>query len=71
MNILFFLLFIFLVFSSSGVHTYFVWKKKDYRTLKVHIAIIVFAILSGIILIFMPDTYSITNILNELSPLNN
>jgi hypothetical protein len=44
---------------------------KEYRTLKVHIGIMTVAIITGIFLIFFPNTYSIANVLNELSPLNN
>ena len=70
MNIIKSLLFIFLLAISSGSHTYHVWKKQDYRTLKVQIGIMSLAILVGLLLIFYFQTYSIAYFLNELSPID-
>jgi hypothetical protein len=70
MNLIKSLLFIFLVAISTGSHTYHVWKKQDFRTLKVQIAIMSLAILTGLLLIFFFQTYSIAYFINELSPIN-
>ncbi|MGJ7919454.1 hypothetical protein [Neobacillus sp. LXY-4] len=69
MDILFSLFFIGLVLLSSGIHAYFVWKKEDYKTLKVQVGIISLAILGGIFLIFNYNDASIASLLNGLSPL--
>jgi len=69
MKILLSLLFIGLVVISTGTHSYFVWKNKDYKTLKVQAGIISVAIIAGIFLIYGYQDPSISSILNRLSPL--
>lgn len=70
MNILLSLLFISLVVATSGLHVFFIWKRKDYKTLFVQIGMIGLAIIAGVLSIYnIPDLYSIAKLLNLLSPL--
>jgi hypothetical protein len=69
MKIILSLLLIGLVFLSSGLHIYHVWKKNDRKTLTVQIAIISLAIIAGILYIYDFQDTSIASVLNHLSPL--
>jgi hypothetical protein len=69
MKILFSLLLVILIVLTSGSHTYFVWKKKDFRTLSIQIGILGLAILAGIVVINDISYLSISKVFNMLSPL--
>jgi hypothetical protein len=70
MNILLSLLFILVVIGTSGLHVYFIWKKKEYKTLFAQLGLIGLAILGGVLTIYnTPDLFSISKLLNLLSPL--
>lgn len=70
MNILISVLFIILVLGTSGLHMYFIWKKKEYKTLFAQLGIIGLAIVGGVLTIYnSPDLFSISKLLNLLSPL--
>lgn len=69
MKILLCLLLIGLIVLSITPHFYFVWKKKDYRTLMIQVGIIGLAIVSGIIAIYDVNIPSLSGLLNTLSPL--
>lgn len=69
MNILLSLLLVFLIILTTGSHIYFVWQKKDYKTLMIQIGIAGIALLAGIVIITDISSLSISKILNTLSPL--
>ena len=69
MKLLLILLFVLLIGATSGVHLYYVWKKKDMKTLIVQVSIIGLAIIGGICLIYDLNDPSISNLLNTFSPL--
>jgi len=69
MNILLSLLLVFLIILTTGSHIYFVWKKKDYKTLMIQIGIAGIALLAGIVIITDISSLSISKILNTLSPI--
>jgi len=70
MNFFISILFICIVLGTSGLHIYFVWKKKDYITFYVQIGIIGLAIAAGVLSIYnLPNMLSISKLLNLLSPL--
>ncbi|WP_243299160.1 hypothetical protein [Bacillus litorisediminis] len=69
MKLLLILLFVLLIGATSGVHLYYVWKKKDIKTLIVQASIIGVAIIGGIFVICDLNDPSISNLLNNLSPL--
>jgi len=69
MNILLSLLLVLLILLTTGTHIYFVWKKKDYKTLMIQIGILGFALLAGLVIITDISSLSISKILNTLSPL--
>ncbi|WEG14653.1 hypothetical protein PU629_09935 [Pullulanibacillus sp. KACC 23026] len=62
------LLFILLIFITSGIHLYFVWKKKDYRTLYVQFGILAMAIVLGVWAIWGNSVMSISNLMDAISP---
>lgn len=68
MKILLSLLFILLIFATSGIHTYIVWKRKDFKTLYIQLGIIGLAVILGVITIYNFDIPSISKQLNMLSP---
>lgn len=68
MKILLSLLLILLILATSGLHIYFVWKRKDYKTLFIQLGIIGLTIIFGIITIYDVDLYSISKILNLMNP---
>lgn len=61
-------LLIFLILITSGVHLYFVWKKKDYRTLYVQFGIVGVAIFLGVWAIWGEQIISISSLFNAISP---
>ncbi|MDR4949805.1 hypothetical protein [Neobacillus cucumis] len=70
MNILISVLFIILVLGTSGLHMYFIWKKKEYKTLFAQLGILGLAIVGGVLTIYnFPNLFSISKLLNLLSPL--
>lgn len=69
MNILLCLLLIVLIAITTGTHIYFVWKKKDYKTLFVQFGIVSLSIVAGILVIYNLADPSISKLLNMLSPL--
>lgn len=69
MNIILSLLLIGLVFLSSSLHIFQVWKMNDRKTLKVQITIMSLAIIAGILIIYNSQDSSIASLLNHLSPL--
>ena len=68
MKIFLCLLLIVLVILSSGIHLYFVWKGKDYRTLVTQMGVLGVAIILGILVIYHLTEPSISTLLNTLSP---
>ncbi|WP_034261886.1 hypothetical protein [Bacillus sp. J33] len=69
MKILLSLLLVILVVLTAGTHIYFVWRKKDFKTLMIQIGIAGLAILAGIVIITDLSYLSISKILNTISPL--
>lgn len=69
MNILMSLLLIILVVATTGFHAYFVWKRKDHKTLFVQMGIVCLTIIAGIFIIYDLTDPSISKLFNMLSPL--
>lgn len=69
MNLLLSILLVVLIIITTGSHVYFVWKKKDYRTLITQVGIISLAILAVILVINDFSFFSIAKLMNTLSPL--
>ncbi|HEX6923027.1 MAG TPA: hypothetical protein VF149_04320 [Bacillales bacterium] len=69
MNILMGLLLIILVLGTTGYHGYFVWQRKNYKTLWVQVGIAGISIIAGILIIYGGPDPSISRLLNLLSPL--
>ncbi|GGH88418.1 hypothetical protein JOD43_000718 [Pullulanibacillus pueri] len=67
MKILTCLLLIILLLLTSGLHLYFVWKKKDFKTLLTQVAILGLTILFGILAIYNVDHLSISRLLNAIN----
>ncbi|MDQ1000216.1 multisubunit Na+/H+ antiporter MnhC subunit [Neobacillus niacini] len=68
MKILLSILFILLILVTTGTHLYFVWKRKEFKTLFVQLGIIGGAVILGIITIYELDPPSFSKLLNTLSP---
>lgn len=68
MKILLSLLLILLILATSGLHIYYVWKRKDYKTLVIQLGIIGLTIIFGIFTIYTDDLYSISKLLNMMNP---
>jgi hypothetical protein len=69
MDILISILFIFLIFASSGSHLYFVLMNKDKKTFIAQITILLIAALGGVLAIYNLTDPSISKMLNNISPL--
>lgn len=68
MKILLSLLFILLIFATTGTHLYFVWKRKELKTLFVQLGIVGVSAILGIIIIYDLNYPTISKLLNTLSP---
>jgi hypothetical protein len=68
MNILLCLLLVLLIGVTTGTHVYFVWKRRDYKTLVVQISLIGLAVITGILVIYDLRDPSISEMLNTVSP---
>jgi hypothetical protein len=70
MNLFTALLFTILVLVTSVSHVYFIWKKKEHKTLAIQLGIIGMAIIGGVLVIYEIQNFlSISRLLNFLSPL--
>jgi hypothetical protein len=69
MDILISILFIVLIFGSSGAHLYFVLKNKDKKTFLAQLTILLIAALGGVLAIYNLTDPSLSKMLNNISPL--
>ncbi|MCM3760743.1 hypothetical protein M3212_08070 [Alkalihalobacillus oceani] len=69
MKLLMSLLFVVLLLLTTLRHMYFVWKEKDYKMFIAQVGIVGLAVLAGIYVIHDFSYFSISNLLNTVSPL--
>ncbi|KQL54892.1 hypothetical protein AN964_16195 [Heyndrickxia shackletonii] len=69
MKILFSIILILLIFVTTGLQLFYVWKKGDRKTMWVQIVIMAIAMIGGIMAIYNENTPSLAYFLNRLSPL--
>jgi len=68
MKILFSIILILLIFVTTGLQLFYVWKKGDRKTMWVQIVIMAIAMIGGIMTIYNESTPSLAYFLNRLSP---
>ena len=68
MNIIMSLVLIILILLTSGIHLYFVWKKRDLRTLYTQIGILGLTVILGILSIWGFTEPSISTLFDTISP---